>query len=516
VSDYKMSGAQVAERILPRQQRRRYARRMPSSDQMLRRDAAADRAQGGNRLKRVLRTLDLCSLAVGWWLSYMVLASVGAAKPWDRVPLLALGLTGIVTSLIVMASKRLWLARVCAVRSTELEGLGQTAVFSALIVLAVGQLIDYDSPDRFALLGAINSFVLLTATRSVFAAVLRRARRRGRLTRGLVLVGLNAQARHLTQLIRRHPGSGYDIVGVCGPRRAVEAMDLGVPWLGEHERAAEAVADVGASGALVVASALDPLQLNGTLRQLLRNGCHVHLFSGLQGISPERLLPQPIAREPLFYLEQTSLTRSQRMLKRALDTTVAVALFALVLPVLVAAALAIKLDDGGPIVFRQRRVGRDGKPFTLLKLRTMVPNAEAYRADLEHQNHRTGPLFKMVGDPRITRVGHFLRATSIDELPQLINIIRGDMSLVGPRPALPDEVAQFDVEHQERGTMMPGITGLWQVEGRDDPSFDSYRRLDLYYVENWSIGLDLAILLATAGVVASRGVRSLTTSGDAA
>jgi lipopolysaccharide/colanic/teichoic acid biosynthesis glycosyltransferase len=195
---------------------------------------------------------------------------------------------------------------------------------------------------------------------------------------------------------------------------------------------------------------------------------------------------------------------------------VAVALFALVLPVLVAAALAIKLDDGGPIVFRQRRVGRDGKPFTLLKLRTMVPNAEAYRADLEHQNHRTGPLFKMVGDPRITRVGHFLRATSIDELPQLINIIRGDMSLVGPRPALPDEVAQFDVEHQERGTMMPGITGLWQVEGRDDPSFDSYRRLDLYYVENWSIGLDLAILLATAGVVASRGVRSLTTSGDAA
>jgi exopolysaccharide biosynthesis polyprenyl glycosylphosphotransferase len=286
-----------------------------------------------------------------------------------------------------------------------------------------------------------------------------------------------------------------------------------VPWLGEHDEAAAAVSRSGATGAIVVASAFEPTALNRTLRQLLGSGCHVHLSSGVRGISHERLLPLPLAREPLFYLERTSLTRSQLAIKRVVDLVVGAVMLVVLLPVLVVAAAAVKLHDGGEVLFRQRRIGHRGREFTLYKLRTMVSDAESRRADLERLNLREGgPLFKLARDPRVTPVGRLLRITSIDELPQLINVLRGDMSLIGPRPALPWEVAQFDDELRQRGRMMPGITGLWQVEARDDPSFDTYRRLDLYYIENWSIGLDLAILFATAGVVVSRALKMFLSS----
>jgi lipopolysaccharide/colanic/teichoic acid biosynthesis glycosyltransferase len=161
------------------------------------------------------------------------------------------------------------------------------------------------------------------------------------------------------------------------------------------------------------------------------------------------------------------------------------------------------------VFFRQQRVGRDGEPFTILKLRTMVVDAEARLAELVSQNQREGILFKLANDPRITPVGRILRATSLDELPQLINVVRGDMSLVGPRPALPVEVAQFDEELLARQRVRPGITGLWQVEARDSASFQAYQRLDLFYVENWSVSLDLAILLSTVQTVAVRAARAL-------
>jgi lipopolysaccharide/colanic/teichoic acid biosynthesis glycosyltransferase len=157
----------------------------------------------------------------------------------------------------------------------------------------------------------------------------------------------------------------------------------------------------------------------------------------------------------------------------------------------------VKLGDRGPVLFRQQRVGLDGATFDVLKFRTMRVDAEEQLAKLEAANERNGPLFKMERDPRVTRVGRFLRETSFDELPQLVNVLRGEMSLVGPRPALPSEVERFEPELRQREQVPPGITGLWQVEARDNPSFEAYRRLDLFYVENWSITLDLRIKLGT-------------------
>jgi lipopolysaccharide/colanic/teichoic acid biosynthesis glycosyltransferase len=215
-----------------------------------------------------------------------------------------------------------------------------------------------------------------------------------------------------------------------------------------------------------------------------------------------------MAHEPLFYLEPVSLARWQVVTKRALDLVLSGIGLLFAAPVLAACALAIKLTDKGPVFFSQQRVGQDGKPFTILKLRTMVVDAEERLADLVEKNQRDGVLFKLSDDPRVTKIGKLLRATSLDELPQLINVVRGDMSLVGPRPALPIEVAQFDEELLARQRVRPGITGLWQVEARDSASFQAYQRLDLFYVENWSVSLDLAILLSTVQTVGARGIRA--------
>jgi lipopolysaccharide/colanic/teichoic acid biosynthesis glycosyltransferase len=194
--------------------------------------------------------------------------------------------------------------------------------------------------------------------------------------------------------------------------------------------------------------------------------------------------------------------------KRALDLIVAIPVALVAVPVMLVLALAVKLDSPGPVLFRQTRLGRDRRLFPILKVRTMVhPDAGV----IDQVRER---VLSEGRDPRITRVGRFLRASSLDELPQVWNVLRGEMSLVGPRPALPTEVESFDEELRERHNVRPGITGLWQVEARDNPSFASYRRLDLFYVKNWSISLDLVILILTAQSVIVRALKGLVGRGD--
>jgi lipopolysaccharide/colanic/teichoic acid biosynthesis glycosyltransferase len=190
----------------------------------------------------------------------------------------------------------------------------------------------------------------------------------------------------------------------------------------------------------------------------------------------------------------------QAVAKRALDVLVSAIALLGVAPVLLVLLVAVR-RDGGPALFRQERVGKDGVRFTVLKLRTMVVDAESRVAELRDRNEADGPLFKLRDDPRVTPIGRFLRKTSLDELPQLLNVLRGEMSLVGPRPALPSEVDEWDAELHARLDVKPGITGRWQVSGRSDADFATYRRLDLSYVEEWSILVDLAILLRTIPTV---------------
>jgi lipopolysaccharide/colanic/teichoic acid biosynthesis glycosyltransferase len=191
------------------------------------------------------------------------------------------------------------------------------------------------------------------------------------------------------------------------------------------------------------------------------------------------------------------------VLKRMLDIVASSIALVLLSPVLAAIAIAVRWDSRGPIFYLSDRIGKKGRVFRCMKFRTMVPDAERRKADILHMNERDSVLFKITDDPRITRMGHFLRKYSLDELPQLINVLRGDMSMVGPRPPIASEVKRYELNHLRRLDVVPGVTGLWQVQARQDPSFDSYISLDTAYIENWSLWLDIKILVRTVGVVVS-------------
>jgi exopolysaccharide biosynthesis polyprenyl glycosylphosphotransferase len=267
---------------------------------------------------------------------------------------------------------------------------------------------------------------------------------------------------------------------------------------------------------VVVPGTLSSQRTAALVAELEAAGVQIDVVCGLPGLSPRRQRPSTVAGLGVATLRcARKLCGARRLAKRLLDISGALTVLALTAPVTVAVAAAIVLDDRGPVLFRQRRVGRDGCPFDIVKFRTMHVAAESEQAALRAANERTGPLFKLDHDPRVTRVGRLLRATSLDELPQLWNVLRGEMSLVGPRPALPDEVAQFDDRLLDRLRVPPGVTGLWQVQARDNPHFGAYRRLDLFYVDNWSLGLDLMILMSTARHVVQRAARCLRRSSEA-
>jgi lipopolysaccharide/colanic/teichoic acid biosynthesis glycosyltransferase len=242
------------------------------------------------------------------------------------------------------------------------------------------------------------------------------------------------------------------------------------------------------------------------LRQLADVDVHIELSFAVRDVAHDRLIVTERGRLAVAHVLPPIRGGWRAGAKRAFDMIVAGTVMILAAPFYLAVMVAVKLDSPGPVLFRQRRVGRDGRTFEILNVRTMVRDAEALKAELAARNEAAGPLFKMRNDPRITRVGRILRSTSLDELLQLWNVVRGDMSLVGPRPALPEEVQAWTSDLHHRLRVRPGLTGLWQISGRSDASFESYEHLDLYYTDNWSLARDLWIIMRTIpAVVAQRG-----------
>jgi exopolysaccharide biosynthesis polyprenyl glycosylphosphotransferase len=223
------------------------------------------------------------------------------------------------------------------------------------------------------------------------------------------------------------------------------------------------------------------------------------LYDGLAWNAPVEYVGQ----FPTIPLHRREFPIGAYLLKRTLDASLSMLALAVISPIMLAIAIAIRTDSAGPIFYRAQRIGRKGRTFVCYKFRTMVEDADDLKADLAHMNERDGVLFKIEKDPRVTRVGKLLRKYSLDELPQFYNVLSGDMSLVGPRPPMASEVEQYDLAHLRRLDVLPGITGLWQVEARQDPSFDSYISLDTAYIENWSLWLDMKILVRTVSVVLS-------------
>lgn len=458
-----------------------------------------------NHLKSLLLLGDSIALLLAW--SIAVSGWNHADRKWWVTLAIVPSMTLI--GLWVQSAHSLYLARVCNIRLVEMSKVMRSAGLIAVCGLAASRIFKVTLPGPEAVVGAVLTLLFLVVCRSTYRAWLSSARRSGRFTRDVILVGTNSEAARLHSLLADHPDTGLRIVGVVGDRIAAVSNGMGGLWCGPEETAGEVMVGKGANGVIIAAGALATDELNEMIRDLQTRQAHVHISSGVQGIDYRRLLPAPLAHEPLMYLEPTELSRFQLGIKRALDMAAAATLLFIASPVMLLAAFGVWVTDRGPVFFKQTRVGKDGRLFKVYKFRSMVVDAEARLKALEATNERSGPLFKMERDPRVTRIGHFLRSSSIDELPQLLNVLRGEMSLVGPRPALPSEVARFDDALLNRSKVKPGITGLWQVEARDNPAFSAYRRLDLFYVENWSVTLDLIILVATAEQVTARLVRIL-------
>jgi exopolysaccharide biosynthesis polyprenyl glycosylphosphotransferase len=396
-----------------------------------------------------------------------------------------------------MRSQDLFLARVSAIRVIEMTRLSRAMAILGGITILLDRVVLLDLRVRHVASAAGISLLFLIVARSIYRSWLTGARARGRFRRRVVVLGADIEARRLVTLLATHKDLGVDVVGVIGDDASAAACDLASIRLGVLADAEELIDAADVTGVIVSPNGVPGDRLNLLIRHFQRRNLHVFVSTAITGIDARRVRALSLAHEPMLYVEAPTLARAQVAMKRVFDVVMSSIGLLVSSPIFLIVAVCIKISDRGPIFFRQQRVGRDGRLFQVIKFRTMVVNAEKQLAALSKQNERHGPLFKMVNDPRVTGLGRFLRRSSLDELPQLINVLKGEMSLVGPRPALPSEVEHFSIELRARERVLPGITGLWQVEARDNPSFEAYRRLDLFYVENWSITLDLLILLGT-------------------
>jgi exopolysaccharide biosynthesis polyprenyl glycosylphosphotransferase len=296
------------------------------------------------------------------------------------------------------------------------------------------------------------------------------------------------------------------VVGVCLPPAELPRPVIGgVPVLGSLAQVAGMVRTLGCDAVAVTSDGATRFNYLRELAWSLEgSGVELLVDPGVVEVAGPRMHIRPLIGFPLVHIEEPHFSGWRRILKRTTDLILASIFLIVVSPLLLGIAAAIKMQDGGPVIFRQIRVGRGGKLFTMLKFRSMAVDAEARKQELVPFNEGNGVLFKLQSDPRITRLGHFLRAFSLDELPQLFNVLGGSMSLVGPRPHLTDELAKMPQEAVRRSLVTPGLTGLWQISGRSDLSVEDSIRLDLRYVENWSLALDLLILMKTASAVIAR------------
>ncbi|WP_103956683.1 sugar transferase [Nonomuraea solani] len=331
---------------------------------------------------------------------------------------------------------------------------------------------------------------------------LHRRRAVGDYMREVIAVGHRDSILDLVVQFRRQPHHGMLVVGACLPSGDPNVDLDGIPVMGSFGDVAHVVADARADAVAVLACPeLDGAALRRMAWSLETSRTDLFVAPALLDVAGPRISITPVAGMPLMHVEHPEFNGARQFVKSVFDRLVAgVALLLLALPLLLV-GLVIRLTSKGPALFRQTRVGKGGREFRVVKFRTMVVDAERLKDTLLVANEFDGVLFKMRNDPRITRVGAFLRKYSVDELPQLLNVIRGEMSLVGPRPPLLEEVAKYGTDVRRRLVVKPGMTGLWQVSGRSDLSWEESVRLDLRYVENWSLILDLQILWKTWSVV---------------
>jgi exopolysaccharide biosynthesis polyprenyl glycosylphosphotransferase len=405
---------------------------------------------------------------------------------------------------LIMTSRRLHLYTPIRLNSIlhEQRLSVQACLYSGLLLAGTLYLIHAEDISRSVVLMTLGLVtVTLSLRRLVYRLAIYRQFERGVGTRNVLIAGTGPEAHALRNHLRSIRHLGYSFKGFIdlpgsGPRFAADSADvvgtLDTMFQNARKEFVDEIFFTTPCERRIVQDVLEQARANGVDLRVVPE-----MYDGLPWNSPIEYIGQ----FPTIPLHTGHVPEMGLVLKRGIDLVLAGLALVILAPLLVLIAVAVKLDSHGPVLYLSERIGKKGRVFRCIKFRTMVSDAEKRRAEVQHMNERDGVLFKISNDPRITKLGRLLRKYSLDELPQFINVLRGDMSIVGPRPPLSSEVREYKLSHLRRLDVMPGITGLWQVQARQDPSFDNYISLDVTYVDNWSIWLDLKILLRTIGVV---------------
>ena len=403
---------------------------------------------------------------------------------------------------MVLALGRTYEARFVGAGTDEYRRLFTSSVVLLAVIGSFGYAAIDDLARQTVVIVWTLAVLLSLLVHFVSRQVLHHLRRGGACLRRVLVVGHERSVAELIRTVSHESHAGFAVVAACVDRARSGTVE-GVPVLGHSDSMVSALLSSGADTIAVAAwSDVSQTDLRRLSWDLEGSGVSLLVAPRLVDVSGPRIHFQPVAGLPLINVEEPEFTGARRFVKVATDRLGAAFALLVLSPFFVALAVCIRLTSPGPIFFQQVRVGSHAEPFVMHKFRTMYVDAEHRLVDLLGDNDSDGPLFKMKNDPRLTPVGRWLRRFSLDELPQLLDVLTGRMSLVGPRPPLPSEVNQYPLHLRRRLIVKPGVTGLWQVSGRSDLSWDESVRLDLYYVENWSLPLDLAIMAKTILAVA--------------
>ena len=463
------------------------------------REAAANSAAWTSAyLRRTMLADCLCALAAGV-LAYEI--RFDATSYWPGVYLVFTGLLPLlwVGSLALVGG---YDPRFTGVGSDEFRRVINAAVMLTATIAIASYALKFDTARSYVVIALPSATIFDLIVRHRLRRRLHRLRSRGACMRKVVAVGDAPAVADLVGELRRGTYHGLSVVGACLAGGTMLHEIAGVPVYGGLGGVASAVSRLGADTVAVLACQdMNGIRLRQLAWDLEKAGTEMCVAPALLDVAGPRTTIRPVAGLTLLHVDHPELDGGKQVLKTVFDKIVALAGIILLAPLFAIVTLAIKLGDRGPVFFRQTRVGKDGHTFSVWKFRTMVVDAEQRKEELTAYNEGAGVLFKMRGDPRVTKAGVWLRRYSLDELPQLFNVLVGDMSLVGPRPALPDEAAKYGGHMRRRLVVKPGITGLWQVNGRSDLAWEEAVRLDVRYVENWSLALDLQILWKTWSAV---------------
>jgi exopolysaccharide biosynthesis polyprenyl glycosylphosphotransferase len=446
----------------------------------------------------------LLGLMVAQGIQQALLALGGPVEPLG--PVAVFNTLAILIWLVLFASMGLYDPRRLVIAADEFKLILQAVATGTVAATFAAFALKVPTQRSWVLAAWVGSTLAVLSTRFAYRLILRAMRHSGTLVSRMLIVGAGREGRDLCRAVIRARWLGFQVVGFLDDTRPLGPVAAGLPEvLGSSADVREAVRTHQAHAVLVAGGSVATDTAERVYRDLQELPVDFHLSTGVLGVAASRVAVQRFDDVPVLGLRRVELTRWQRALKRAFDVVVAGLLGIALSPILFACALAVRLSGPGPILFRQRRFGQNGTIFYVHKFRSMVADAEDRQAAIRAiENEADGPLFKLHRDPRVTPIGRLLRAWSLDELPQLLDVLRGHMSLVGPRPLVTHEVDLADPWARTRLRVKPGVTGLWQVSGRHRLTFDDLVRYDLFYVENWSLAMDLFILLRTIPAIIFR------------